>query len=73
MRATLARQKAYNAAYQRGLKAGQKWRAPRYSGGYGGYRAPRFGGFGGYETAAALGQAQNIANFTGAPVDVEIY
>lgn len=74
MRATIARQQAYNAAYQRGMRAGRKWRAPRYAGGYGGgYRAPRIGGYGGYEVAAAVGQAQNLANITGAPVDVEIY
>jgi hypothetical protein len=74
MRASIARQEAFNAAYNRGFKAGKgSYHAPRYSGGYGGYRGYRSGGWGGYETAAALGTAQNIANFTGAPVDVEIY
>lgn len=74
MRASIARQAAYDKAYARGMKAGRRsYRAPRYTGGYRGYRAPRFGGYGGYAVAGALGQAQNIANLTGAPVDVEIY
>jgi hypothetical protein len=74
MRASIARQNAYNSAYNRGFKAGKNsYHAPRYSGGGYGYRGPRFGGFGGYEVAGALGQAQNMANLTGAPVDVEIY
>lgn len=73
LRASIARQRAWDAAFKRGVTAGtNSYRAPR-SYGYSGYSGPRYssGGFG--ETFAALGQAQSIANATGAPVDVEIY
>lgn len=74
LRAATARQAAYAAAFRRGERAGRNsYRAPRFVGG-GGYRAPRYGGFRtGGDVSVALGQAQNIANLTGAPVDVEIY
>lgn len=75
LRAATARQRAYDAAYRRGERAGRNsYRAPRYTG-YrgGGYRAPRYGGYGNAQVAAALGQAQQLANITGAPVDVEVY
>jgi hypothetical protein len=71
--ASLARQKAFEQAYANGLKAGNV--VPRsygrsYTRGYGGPRIsyPRIS-----ETTQALGFAQNLANQTGAPVDVEIY
>ncbi|MCW2925264.1 MAG: hypothetical protein JWM98_2668 [Thermoleophilia bacterium] len=76
LRASVARSRVYNAAYKRGFAAGSKYRAPaRRSYGGGGYRAPSYRGFGnsGYAVSSALGQAQNLANITGAPVDVEIY
>lgn len=74
LRIAAAREAAFNAAYRRGMSAGSKYRAPRYSG-YrgGGYRAPRYGGSSGGDVVAAFGQAQNLANMTGAPVDVEVY
>jgi hypothetical protein len=72
LRASSARQSAYTKAYRRGFRAGKNsYHAPRYTG-YG-YRAPRYSGFGNIEVASALGTAQNLANVTGAPVDVEIY
>lgn len=72
--ASLARQKAFEQAYADGLKAGNV--VPRsygrsYSGG--GYRGPRISYPRFSETTQALGVAQNLANQTGAPVDVEIY
>jgi hypothetical protein len=72
--ASLARQKAFEQAYANGLKAGNV--VPRsygrsYSGG--GYRGPRLSYPRFSETTQALGVAQNLANQTGAPVDVEIY
>ncbi|MCW2926757.1 MAG: hypothetical protein JWM86_725 [Thermoleophilia bacterium] len=75
LRAAIARNEAYAKAFARGEKAGRSsYRRPTYSG-YSGYRSPRYssGGFGGYQVAQAFGQAQNLANITGAPVDVEIY
>ncbi len=72
LRIAAAREQAYNAAYRRGMRKGQQYRAPRYSG-YGGYRAPRYGGYSGGDVVAAFGQAQHLANMTGAPVDIEIY
>lgn len=75
-----AREVAYNKGFANGRKAGRSsYRSPaRY---YGSGYAPRrgygwgnygWGGFGGGVTGA-LAQAQNLANVTGAPVDVEIY
>lgn len=73
LRIAAAREQAFNASYRRGMNAGSKYRAPRYTGYRGGYRAPRYGGYTGGGVVAALGQAQNLANMTGAPVDVEVY
>ncbi len=73
LRIAAAREQAFNAAYRRGARAGSKYRAPRSTGYRGGYRAPRYGGYSGGDVVAAFGQAQNLANMTGAPVDVEIY
>ncbi len=73
LRIATAREQAFNASYRRGMNAGSKYRAPRYSGYGGGYRAPRYGGYSGGDVVAAFGQAQNLANMTGAPVDVEVY
>lgn len=75
LRAATARQQAYAAAFKRGERAGRRsYRPARYTGGRGsGYRGPRFGGFGNGDVYSALGQAQHIANMTGAPVDVEVY
>ena len=74
LRAADARQQAWNAAYRRGERAGRSSYRPRS---YGGYRGRGFSGYrysSGYgQVASALGQAQNIANLTGAPVDVEVY
>jgi hypothetical protein len=73
LNAALARETAYNKAYQQGITAGNK--IPRSTGRYyGGTR--RSSGIrysGPSETFQALGQAQSLANATGAPVDVEIY
>ncbi|MCW2921755.1 MAG: hypothetical protein JWL76_1629 [Thermoleophilia bacterium] len=74
LRIAAAREQAFNAAYRRGMNAGSRYRAPSYGGGYrGGYRAPRYGGYSGGDVVAAFGQAQNLANATGAPVDIEVY
>jgi hypothetical protein len=75
LRTAAAREQAYNAAFNRGLRRGRaSYTAPRYTGGgYSDYRAPRFGGIGSIEVAQAFGQAQQLAGLTGAPVDVEIY
>ena len=74
LRAAAARQRAYATAYQRGLEKGRSsYRRPSYSNYRGGYSAPRYGGFRNADVYAAVGQAQNLANITGAPVDVEIY
>ena len=75
LRVASAREAAYNRAFNRGMRAGRQYRAPRYTGGYSsGYRAPRYGGYsGGGDVVAAFGQAQNLANMTGAPVDIEVY
>ena len=73
LRIAAAREQAFNAAYRRGMNAGSRYRAPRYSGYRGGYRAPRYGSYTGGDVVAAFGQAQNLANMTGAPVDIEVY
>jgi hypothetical protein len=73
IRAATVRNAAYEKAYSRGYQDGLKsYRAPRYRGG-GGYRGPSYsyGGIG--EVASAFGIAQNYANATGSPVDLEIY
>lgn len=73
LNAAIARQAAEAKAYQQGLTAGN--RVPSYSGYRGGYRS----GGNGYrysgpsQVQTALGYAQNLANATGAPVDVEVY
>jgi hypothetical protein len=72
LRIAAAREQAYNAAYRRGMNAGDNYRAPRSSG-YRGYRAPRYGNYTGGDVVAAFGQAQNLANMTGAPVDIEVF
>ncbi|MBC7461744.1 MAG: hypothetical protein H7287_10320 [Thermoleophilia bacterium] len=72
--AALARENAFNEAYRRGMNAGN--RLPRYSGyrgGYSGYRGRGIRYSGPSQVQSALGYAQNLANTTGAPVDVEIY
>ena len=73
--AATARQKAWDAAYQKGLRAGERgYRAPRNTGYRGGsYRAPNYSYPRMSETAAALGAAQNLANISGAPVDVQVF
>lgn len=73
--ASLARQKAYEQAYANGLKAGNVLPRATYGRGYygGGYRGPRISYPRISQTTQALGVAQNLANQTGAPVDVEIY
>lgn len=76
LRTSAAREQAYAAAFRRGERAGRSSYRPTSWRGYGGgYRAPRYGGSGfrNADVYAAVGQAQNIANLTGAPVDVEIY
>lgn len=76
LRASTARQNAWDAAYQKGLRAGERsYRRPVRSTGYrgGGYRAPSFSYPRMSETTAALGAAQNLANLSGAPVDVTIF
>lgn len=75
LRTAAVRERAYAIAFRRGERAGRRsYRAPRYTGG--GYRRSGYsygGGFGNYAVAQAFGQAQQLANTTGAPVDVEIY
>lgn len=74
--AAAARSAAYDKAYQRGLRAGERsYRrpssGPRYTGGY---RGPSLSfPTGGGEVSSALGAAQNLANITGSPVDVDIF
>lgn len=71
LRASIARQRAYDAAYRRGERAGRSsYHAPRSGSGY---RGRSYGGFRNADVTAAFGQAQGLANLTGAPVDVEIY
>jgi hypothetical protein len=73
LRVAAARQDAYDRAYRNGMNKGRSsYHAPRYSG-YRGYRGYRGNGFGNLQVASAFGQAQGLANLTGAPVDVEIY
>lgn len=76
LKAAIARQKAYDAAYQRGQRAGaNSYRAPRAYTGYrgSGYRAPRISYPRSNALTQALGSAQAIANATGAPVDVQVF
>ncbi|MCZ4496812.1 MAG: hypothetical protein JWM25_1395 [Thermoleophilia bacterium] len=74
LRASIARTNAFDTAFQRGVRDGMKsYRAPRASYG-GGYRSPSYSSSGGIgQVASAFGIAQNLANSTGAPVDLEIY
>ena len=73
LRIAAAREAAYSAALRRGERAGRNsYRAPRYTGYRSSYRAPSYS-YGGGSIAQAFGQAQNLANLTGAPVDVEMY
>ena len=73
LRIAAAREQAYAAAFRRGERAGRRYTRPSYSyGGSRGYRAPRYSYSGG-DVVAAFGQAQNLANMTGAPVDIEVY
>ncbi len=73
LRTAAARQQAYAAAYQRGLRAGRNSYHPRtYYGGYRGYRGTSYS----YPNAglySALGTAQQLADATNSAVDVEIY
>ncbi|MCW2972248.1 MAG: hypothetical protein JWN72_521 [Thermoleophilia bacterium] len=71
--AALARENAFNKAYTQGMNAGNK--LPRSTGyrGYSGYRGNGIRYSGPTEVQSAIGYAQNLANVTGAPVDVEIY
>ncbi len=87
--AALARQKAWNAGYRQGNKTGRaSYRRPSYNYGYSGYYgrgrswySPRRSNWGGaatawrdsYAVSSAVNSAQQIANATGAPVDVEVY
>lgn len=74
LRVTAARQQAYAAAFKRGERAGRaSYRAPRYTGSAGYRSAPRYSGVRNADVIGAFGQAQALANATGAPVDVEIY
>jgi hypothetical protein len=74
LRVSAARQQAYAAAFKRGERAGRKsYTAPRSTGYSGGYRAPRSYGNSNADVIGAFGQAQALANATGAAVDVEIY
>lgn len=76
-RAAIARQKAWNSGYRRGMNIGKRGTARRSTGyaGYGGYRGPTYRGPSNNQRAvsSALASAQALANATGAPVDVEIY
>jgi hypothetical protein len=73
LRVAAARQQAYDRAYRRGMDKGRSsYHAPTYSG-YRGGRGFRGNNFGNLQVASAFGQAQGLANLTGAPVDVEIY
>jgi len=72
LNAALARERAFNKSYQQGLKAGNTLpRSSGYRGGYRGGNGIRYSGPS--EVQSAIGYAQNLANTTGAPVDVEIY
>jgi len=73
LRAAAVRQRAYDAAFARGEKAGRaSYHRPVYSGGSG-YRGPRVRSSFGGAVSSAISQAQSLANLTGAPVDVEVY
>jgi hypothetical protein len=81
LKGEIARQKAYANGYQHGKRAGQSsYRppssyTPRYYGGPSYYRPRCYygcGGGGGSELHQALSEAQNLANETGAPVDVTV-
>jgi hypothetical protein len=73
LNAAAAQQRAWDKGYAQGLRAGERsYRRTSYSGYRGGsgirYSYPNAG-----ETWGAIGQAQSLADATGAPVDVEIY
>jgi hypothetical protein len=74
----IARAQNFNKGWRQGLKDGKNMGAYRSSGygGYGcGYSCYYGGGYNNSygQTSAALSTAQNLANVTGSPVDVEIY
>jgi hypothetical protein len=78
LKALVAQERARNAGWRKGLADGKRsYRAPRRTSGYrGGGYVPRRTGYGsgnGPAVRSALASAQNWANITGAPVDVEIY
>jgi hypothetical protein len=74
LRIAAARQQAYATAFKRGERAGRKsYTAPRSTSYRGGYSAPRYSGARNADVIGAFGQAQALANATGAAVDVEIY
>jgi hypothetical protein len=75
LKAALAKQKAYDAAYQRGMSAGLKsYRRPRSYAPYrSSYRGPSLSYARPSAVTQALGSAQAIANATGAPVDVQVF
>jgi hypothetical protein len=79
-RAAIAKQRAWNNGYRKGMNQGRQRPVRSYSGysgysGYRGYSAPRYSGPSSNQRAisSALSSAQALANRTGAPVDVEIY
>ena len=81
-RTAIKNQRAFNRGFVTGKRDGirsvnDRPRTPRYSGyrgGYsGGYRAPRYSSYGNSDINSAMYAAQNLANRTGAPVDVEIF
>ena len=73
LRASIAREQAWSAAFRRGQRAGQ--RSVRRTSGrsYGASRGPSISYPTANEVTSAFGYAQNLANATNAPVDVEIY
>lgn len=77
LKAAIARQKQWNRGYRNGKAAGLRSRRRSYGGYSHGYSTPRYRSYRGgstySQTSQALGAAQNWANITGAPVDVEIY
>lgn len=76
LRASIARERAYASAYQRGLRQGRSSYRPARSYGWGGsgYGIDWGNGWGGsYEVAAANAYAQELSMATGSIVEVETY
>jgi len=71
--AKIAGERAYNKAVAAGTRAGANSYRPTPYAPYRGYGGRRYNGYGNGSLSQGLADAQNLANITNSPVDVEVY